>query len=274
MHRRLFLALAMAGSASTGAAFARQAPNFTANDVLEKVIPTAPIGEWTEAPGRRTVSLERDGAVLRGWRYAGGVRGGPSLLVFGGSNNLIRNHDAAYRGLAAGVGEVLAYDYRGFGFSTGRADAMDLRRDAVALVDLAAKPRGLRHVMVLGYSMGSMMAGYAAGQRAVGGLVLLAGLSNPQLMAQLYPQRLAGLVPSSDALDFLDVTASVRRSRSPLLIIHGDQDQAVRIEEGRANLQASASVRKKMVELQGVGHDDLLASPAVQAAVAEFARRV
>ncbi len=217
--------------------------------------------------------MQVDGAELRGWRYEGGDPRGPTLVIFGGSNNLIRNHDAAYRALAKGVGAVVAFDYRGFGFSTGRAAALQLRTDGVAIVDAVAKRSdGLGKVMVLGYSMGSMIAAFVARERRIGGLVLLAGLSHPDLMAKLYPERLKGLVPAADALDFLDVTASVRRSRSPLLIIHGEKDVAVRIEEGRANYEAADPSSRSFVELTGIGHEDLLANADVQRAVAAFGR--
>jgi uncharacterized protein len=119
------------------------------------------------------------GALLRGYSYTGGVAEGPALLMFGGSGNLIANHDSGARAFARQVSRVLWYDYRGYGFSSGKAHFDDLSADATRIYDETLAQSGHNgHIVVLGYSMGTTIAEYLAIRRQVAGLILAAPWSD------------------------------------------------------------------------------------------------
>jgi pimeloyl-ACP methyl ester carboxylesterase len=127
------------------------------DDVMDSPPPRAAFVRWTDAPGRHAVALSVPGATLRGYEYSGGSASAPALLIFGGSGNLVVRHDGASRGFARSASRVVAYDYRGYGFSTGRAHFTDLDADAVRIYDAVAK-EARAPVLVLGYSMGTAVA--------------------------------------------------------------------------------------------------------------------
>jgi pimeloyl-ACP methyl ester carboxylesterase len=67
------------------------------------------------------------------------------------------------------------YDYRGYGFSTGRAHFDDLCADALRIYDAAlAQSRKREQIVVLGYSMGTAITEHVAVPRQVAGLILAA----------------------------------------------------------------------------------------------------
>ena len=68
----------------------------------------------------------------------------------------------------------------------------------------------------------------------------------------LYPRIPAALVP--------DAYPSLRRIgklSAPLLVLHGDRDETVPLDQGRALFKA-ASEPKRIRVLRGRGHDDLV----------------
>ena len=80
--------------------------------------------------------------------------------------------------------------------------------------------------------------------------------------------------PSAEAREIFDEVGMVRRSTAPLLILHGTADQVVPVTQGREVMKASASVRKRMVEVPGAGHDAAVASPESIAALVAFLHSV
>ncbi len=131
------------------------------DDLMDSPKPKASLAQWTDAPGRTRVSLRVNGALLRGYSYAGAKADAPALIMFGGSGNLIERHDKAARGFARYASRVVWYDYRGYGFSSGIAHFTSLQSDALRIYD-AAKRESNSGVVVLGYSMGTAIAEYLA----------------------------------------------------------------------------------------------------------------
>ncbi len=244
------------------------------DDMMDHPQPKAPIAQWTDAPSRKTVTLPVAGAVLRGYSYTGKVANGPVLLMFGGSGNLIERHDAAARGFARKASRVVWYDYRGYGFSTGVAHFDDLRSDAVRIYDATLAGSSVKRVVVLGYSMGTDIAGYVATQRNVAGLILAAPWSDT---AKMWVYGSGGhtvyrFTPA--AAQAFDEGAMVRQIRSPLLIFQGTRDDAIPPSQGMQLEHEAVSTDKRFVAIDGAKHDGLLENPQSQAAVASFLEHI
>lgn len=239
-----------------------------ADRVMASPRPTAPLSEWVEAPGRERVTLDVPGATLRGWRYAGGAPDGPVLILFGGNGFLIKNYDELARQLAPHTSAVLAYDFRGYGFSTGKARALTLREDGLLIFDAAAGQAGSpKKVVVWGNSMGSTIAAYIAARRPdAGGMVLVGAPSSAADALSLRPGRTA----APDLADFLGVADQLARTSVPLLLIHGSLDTQSLPAHAQKNLEASAASDKELVMLQGVDHPSSSRHPDSVAAVRSF----
>ena len=195
-----------------------------------------------------------DGERLYGWWITCEPKpaNGHILLCHGNGGNIgDRLIDA---GLLRDAGfNVMLFDYRGYGRSTGRPDEQGTYRDAVAARQtLLTQPEcDPARVIYLGESLGGAIALALAIQSAPGGLVLQSTFTSLRSVAHHhYPVIPSALVP--------DAYPSIRRIsglRAPLLSLHGDRDAVVPLSEGRALFEA-APEPKRMHVFEGLGHSD------------------
>lgn len=245
---------------------------FHPDNMMDLPRPKVQLSQWSDAVGRRRITLEVPGALLRGYAYAGAKPKAPILLMFGGSGNLIARHDAAARGFARFASRVVWYDYRGYGFSTGTAHFAALRSDALRIFDAVQEQYPGTKIVVLGYSMGTAIADYVAIHRKPDGLILAAPWND--IMATLVyqdPHHTYTLTPQA-AADF-DEVAMIRGISAPLLVFQGTKDDVIPPTQGRALERDSPSTDKRFVPIDGAKHNWLLEKPQAQAAVAAFLAR-
>ena len=156
--------------------------------------------------------------------------------------------------VAAGF-DVLLFDYRGYGRSSGAPSEHGTYRDArAALAALADQPGadGSR-VFYLGESLGGAVALALALERPPAGLILQSAFTSVREMAHRHYRVIPGAaVP--DAYPSLRLIANLR---APLLVLHGADDMIVPVEQGQA-LFAAAPEPKRLRILPGVGHNDII----------------
>ena len=165
-------------------------------------------------------------------------------------------------GVQASGLNVLAFDYRGYGRSTGSPTEMGLHRDTDAVLAELARLRqdarpvhtGVpRPVVYWGRSLGGPVAAYASTVTRPDGLILESTFPDKRAV-------LAGrfLLRSLDRLtSFRFETASrLRGFDRPVLVMHGDSDSVVPYAAGRALFERLAEP-KRFVTLRGADHNDL-----------------
>ena len=197
-----------------------------------------------------------DREQLYGWWITTGCSppAGHILFCHGNAGNVgDRLIDAQ---LLTGAGlNVLLFDYRGYGRSTGRPDEQGTYRDAVAARDALARqpeshPGG---VMYLGESLGGAIALELALRAPPRGLILQSTFTSVGAMARAhYPLIPSGLVP-----DAYPNIRRVRQLRAPLLVLHGDRDELVPLSQGQELFEA-APEPKRLHVFRGLGHNDLV----------------
>ena len=158
--------------------------------------------------------------------------------------------------LLAAVGfDVLAFDYRGYGRSTGRPDEEGTYRDARAARAALMREPGLESspVLYLGESLGGAVALALALEHPPHALVLQSTFTGVREMAHLhYPFIPAVLVP--DAYPSLRLIPELR---APLLVVHGERDEIVPPSHAHALFEA-APEPKRLHVFPGAGHNDLI----------------
>ncbi|MBW3629890.1 MAG: alpha/beta hydrolase [Gemmatimonadetes bacterium] len=146
---------------------------------------------------------------------------------------------------------VLAYDYRGYGLSSGGpATAEGAYRDLHAVYrhaveDLRITPGRL---ILLGRSVGSGPATELAAREAVGGLILESAFTSAFRVVtrvQLLP------------FDRFPNLRHIRNVTSPVLVIHGKRDEVIAAWHGQRLFDA-AREPKRLVWIERAGHNDLL----------------
>lgn len=210
-----------------------------------------------------------DGERLHAW-YARASRrattGSPTLLWAHGNGVSIARRPHVLQELAARGLDVLAFDYRGCGRSTGRLSEAGLYRDAVATYD-SERARGVPPSLIVafGESLGGVVALDLGTRRPCAGVAVVSTLTH---VRDLWPG--VGALSRSVRLDALE---RIRRLHVPVLVAHGDRDQTIRLEIGR-RLFAAANPPKAFVRIPGAGHYTVLQNANLLDALAAFAHEV
>jgi hypothetical protein len=251
-------------------------PPISANALLPRPIPKANLAEWNAALGRKPVSLAVDGVILRGFDYSPKAANAPTVLFFGANGWDVDDADQHLRQIAARGARVVAYDYRGYGFSEGKPDLRTFRADALKLYDNLTKDQGTPAVAVFGFSMGSALAAYVASQRKVEGVVLVAPIAHAREFfvdyarahtPQIDPNK---LITTPDADDVFGEADLIAQSTAPLLVVHGEADDIVPYNEGKEVFAASPSAQKTFVSLPGEKHNGAVDNETALAAFGTF----
>ena len=168
---------------------------------------------------RDVTLVTSDGERLHGWwieRRAPAL--GHVLLCHGNAGNVGDRVRHAELLTAAGF-DVLLFDYRGYGSSSGRPDEAGTYRDARAALDWLLRRPAVdpARVLYLGESLGGAVALELALAHPPAGLVLLSAFTSVRDMARMHYRAVpAAVVP--DAYPSLRLIAGLR---APLLVLHG-----------------------------------------------------
>jgi fermentation-respiration switch protein FrsA (DUF1100 family) len=196
-----------------------------------------------------------DGERLHGWWIDSRVPLlGHLLLCHGNAGNI--GDRVLHAALLTTVGfDVLLFDYRGYGRSSGRPSEGSTYRDArAALACLLEHPEvDPTRVFYLGESLGAAVALDLALDHPPAGLVLLSAFTGVRELGPVhYPFVPTALIP--------DAYPTLRRIddlRAPLLVLHGERDEIVPLSHGKALFDAARPPRDIHV-FPGLGHNDLV----------------
>ncbi len=177
----------------------------------------------------------------------------PRALLFLHGNAGNASHRLPNAAALARLGaDVLLLDYRGYGLSEGSPSEAGVYADARAAWNHLTEVRGVppERIVLFGRSLGGAVAVELAQDRTLAGLVLESAFTNIDDMARRMIGPLANFVGGGFPSD-----ERITRVRAPLLFFHGDRDDIVPIELGRA-LYAAAPEPKRFESIDGAGHND------------------
>jgi fermentation-respiration switch protein FrsA (DUF1100 family) len=182
------------------------------------------------------------------------------IFSHGKGGNLAQDEEWSHAEKLWQIGNnVLTYDYRGFGKSEGDSeDETTLIADAKAALAFALTQPGvtLPRTVSYGHSLGSAPAiALAAAMPGMRSLIVESGFSSGQAMAQTanplnFPVRWLLKEPMINVDKIKLVT-------SPVLILHGDADIQIPVDQGRELFAAATSTTKKLEIIAGAGHNDI-----------------
>jgi len=148
---------------------------------------------------------------------------------------------------------VAAFDYRGYGVSTGRPTERGLYRDVEAVVARAWNDGDRAAPLIYwGRSLGGTMAAYAATVRRPDGVILESAFPDARAVCRTSPVlAVLGLFSS-----YRFPTAEfINRARVPVLQLHGDRDSVIPFELGR-ELFGRIAEPKQFFVIAGGDHND------------------
>jgi fermentation-respiration switch protein FrsA (DUF1100 family) len=197
--------------------------------------------ELTASPADLDVEYEdvfietADGVRLHGW-FIPGSSARVLLFFHGNAGNISHRLDSIRQFLGLGL-SVFIIDYRGYGQSGGKTTEKGIYRDANAAWRYLREERSVEaaDIIIFGRSMGaSAAAKLATKQQPLATIVESSFTSIPDIAQEIY--------------DY------VRDVRSPVLVIHGRDDEIVPFHHGEAIFEAANEPRTQLV-LRG-GHND------------------
>ncbi|MBU0754304.1 MAG: alpha/beta hydrolase [Planctomycetes bacterium] len=149
--------------------------------------------------------------------------------------------------------DMILFDYRGYGESTGSPSAEGVIADGLAVYDFLVS-QGIKgeRIVPYGRSIGSGPATVMANQRETAGLILAQPMTSLLEMGKKsYPFLPIGILLREN----LDNESELRRYNGPLLILHGDRDEIVPYTMGERLLEVAGSEKKSLVTLKGGDHN-------------------
>lgn len=195
-----------------------------------------------------------DGEMLYGW-YCRADRPIASALYFhGNTGNLSNVAHVMPHLMAAGI-NVLLFDYRGFGRSSGRPSLSGIISDGITAARFheSIRPHDVPSLLY-GYSLGGAVAAQVIQHHSFDGLVLQSTFTNlPDMARVTFPRIPLHLV----AGDFFDTMAAVRKLKIPLLIMHGDDDETCPCWMANKLYEACPTTKKQIILVGGGLHKDL-----------------
>jgi fermentation-respiration switch protein FrsA (DUF1100 family) len=144
---------------------------------------------------------------------------------------------------------VIAYDYSGYGTSSGKPTERAARLNAETVYDYLVRTRGIapERIIVWGRSIGSGPSVHLAVNRPLGGLVIESGFTSAfRVMTRVK------LLP----FDRFDNLRDLERVTCPVLVIHGTNDEIIPFRHGR-KLFDKAREPKMRLWVEKSGHNNL-----------------
>jgi fermentation-respiration switch protein FrsA (DUF1100 family) len=213
-----------------------------------------------------------DGETLHGWWIPVPTPRAEVLYWHGNGGNL-SVWLPAYLDFPSRQLSLMAFDYRGYGKSTGRPTERGLYRDTDAVLDEFWR----RHdpgvpVIYWGRSIGAPFAAYATTVRKPDALVLETPFSDADSLLRGAPAL--RLLAKFSSYRF-PTAEFLRKFTRPVLVVHGDQDEIIPLEVGR-ELFDRLEGPKTFEVIPGARHNDLsFANPAVyRVAIERFLRAI
>jgi hypothetical protein len=227
-------------------------------DPDQKLCDDEDVGErWVDVPGARLSCVQLKRPAPRGVVF----------FLHGNSGNLrdcLVDLDA-FREINF---DFVAFDYRGYGKSSGRIESEEqLRADVRAVWAAYVSQYDGKRVVIAGQSLGTALAAglgahLCAGGRAPDLTLLVSPYSSMRALAEeLYPW-----VPGRVLRYPLQTAQDASRLKGPLMLVHGDKDELIGIHHSRA--LATAVPAATLHCLEGAGHGDVHKHPGFRSMLA------
>ncbi len=233
-----------------------------------------PRRDWAPPPpGASDLLVPVEEGVSISCRFYPAGAGSPCILYFHGNGEVACEHDwiaELYR--REGIGLFVA-DYRGYGRSEGEPTFANVTADAHSICSFFLETVRSSSPDVPLFLMGRSLGSHCAVELAFHcpehfrGLIVESGSSNIARLVELFGLRSERLSILGEA-----ISARLRSITLPALIIHGEWDSLIPLDEAVKLNADIASESKRLVVVPGADHNSVLAVGMEQyfAAIKEF----
>jgi pimeloyl-ACP methyl ester carboxylesterase len=185
----------------------------------------------------------------------------PWILFFHGNGEVVSDYDEISAFYHQKKINLVVADYRGYGASTGTPTLTDLVKDAHVIFKHVGEElprRNLRKdLWVMGRSLGSIAALELASQHQeeMKGLIIESGF--PSVVRIMFHLGVPAPILGPERID-QECLESIKKIFLPTLIIHGDQDSLVPLENAKAIYHHLGAQEKELLIIPSATHNDIM----------------
>lgn len=149
---------------------------------------------------------------------------------------------------------IFIFDYRGYGRSPGSSSEATTYLDGEAAMEFVRAQLKVesKNLVIFGRSLGAAVAAEIATRHDSRAVILESPFVSIREMAKVILPALP--IASLFSAKF-DVVDKVGKINTPLLVLHGDQDEIIPYEQGQ-RVFAAAREPKRFYSIKGAGHND------------------
>lgn len=195
-----------------------------------------------------------DGELLHAWYCRADKPIASALYCHGNTGNLTHPADVMPHLVAAGI-NVLLFDYRGFGRSSGIPTLHGVIDDGICAARFHEKirPKSVPSILY-GYSLGGAIAAQIIRHHSFDGLVLQSTFTTlPDIARAAFPKVPIHLVAGR----MFDTLSIIRTLRVPLLVLHGTDDETCPCWMAHKLYEESSAPWKRIYAVPGGMHKNL-----------------
>lgn len=229
-----------------------------------------PAGPWP--PGAEDLSVRTaDGKELAGIRIPPDEADDQRTLILGFGGNAWNAQDVAeYLHELFPDEDVVAFHYRGYAPSEGSPSAEVLIADAPLIYDAVVERLKPKHVVAVGFSIGSGVAATLGAARKLDGLILVTPFDSLRAVAQsMYPWLPIGPFFEHE----IDAASALEKTDVPTAIIAAERDEIVPAARTEALRKRAPHVELDRT-ISGAGHNDIYARSDFHEAMREAMNRL
>lgn len=214
-----------------------------------------PAGDWrpTNIVYQDVWLKSNDGTQLHGWYLPHPHPVAHALVLHGNAGNVAMLNESLKDLQQRHRLSVLAFDYRGYGRSSGTASEQGLYDDARAARKWLAEKAQIapRDIVLIGHELGGAVATELAAEDGARGLVLVSTFTSLPAIGQRY----APLLPAGLLMQMrFDALSKIKQYDGPLLVAHGDKDEVIPYSHALQLLEA-AKGKKEFITMKGNRHE-------------------
>lgn len=191
-----------------------------------------------------------DGVTIHGWFIPGHKK--TVILFFHGNGGNISHRIEKIRLLAYPHLSSLMIDYHGYGQSQGHPSEESCYLDALTAWNYLTQERLIdsNQIVLFGESLGGAVAIDLASKKIVGAIILESTFTNIGAVMSRFVPGLGSLFKKK-----FDSFSKIPHLHSPLLILHGNEDELVPYALGQ-KLFEKANEPKEFFTIEGAHHND------------------
>lgn len=195
-----------------------------------------------------------DGAVLNGLHFKQPNPKGVILYCHGNKRELDYWGNWAKKLSNTYNYDVVIWDYRGYGKSTGKRKPKTILDDGFLFYEYCNNTFASNKITVFGRSLGGFFATHIANNKEIKALILESTGTSIEAVAKYQ----YGFLPTKALLKFkFQSNNNIKAIKVPTYIIHGTEDGVIPLEQGQELFTLSGAANKKLTVIEKGSHNNL-----------------